>query len=251
MMEYNTDRLFWTLTSVIVGALLLTISVKAFPGVANTITAPLSGIAKQSDKSTKTSDQAYKDAINGVNGSNTNNSSKNSQTNNPDAQRKAKAVEASSLNLKVTPNGDGTGTLNGPASGTISGSLNIPDYVKVNGQLTKITSIGNAAFDNNHLTSVTIPNTIVDIGWSAFSRNELTTLVLPNSITDIKASTFWENQLTSVSIPNTVTSIDWNAFQNNNLTSVNIPNQKAYQSVQANPSYPVFDDTVTLTNNPS
>lgn len=97
-MEYNTDRLFWALTSVIVGALLLTISVKAFPGVANTITAPLSGVTKQSDKSTKTSDQAYKDAINGVNGSATNNSSKSSQTNDPNAQLKAKAV-----NLRLKP----------------------------------------------------------------------------------------------------------------------------------------------------
>lgn len=42
MMEHNTDRLFWTLTSIIVGALLLTIAIKMFPGVMNAIMSKVS-----------------------------------------------------------------------------------------------------------------------------------------------------------------------------------------------------------------
>ena len=215
MMEHNTDRLFWTLTSIIVGALLLTISVKAFPGVANTVTAPMSGITKQADKSTTNSDQAYKNAINSVN---------SSQQTDQDAQAKASAVEANTLNLKVTPNGDGTGMLAGPANGTLSGTLNIPKYVKVNGQLTKITSIGFNAFNSNNLTSVNIPNSITSIGDDAFNNNVISSATIPNSITYLGNAAFNNNKLTSVTIPNSITTIGNSTFNNNKLTSITIPN---------------------------
>lgn len=249
-MEHNTDRLFWTLTSIIVGALLLTISVKAFPGVAHTVTAPFSGLTKQSDTSTKTSAQAYKDAIGTVN-SNSNNSNDNSQNSKP-ADPKASAVEASTLNLNVTPNGDGTGILTGKVNGTMKGDLNIPEYVKVNGQLTKITSIadraffsyaaspsyltsvtipnsvtsiGTASFTGNQLTSVTIPNSVTSIGSSAFNSNNLKSIVIPESVNDIGSYAFGDNQLTSANIPNNITTINNGIFQNNQLTSINIPNK--------------------------
>lgn len=233
MMEHNTDRLFWTLTSIIVGALLLTISVKAFPGVANSVVKPISGITKQADTSTKTADQAFKDATNGNNSSSNGNngnsnsgSSQSSQPTDPDAQAKANAVEASTLGLQVNNIGNGIGILEGPVNGKLSGTLNIPEYVKVNGQLTKIASIGDSAFLNNGLQSVNIPNSVTSIGSGAFNNNKLT----------------------SVNIPNSLTNIGNYAFYNNQLTSVNIPNQQGYQSAQ---SYKAFDSSVTLTNNPS
>lgn len=275
MLEKNTDRLFWTLTSIIVGALLLTISVKAFPSVAETAISPITGIVKQADTSTKTADQAFKNATNSNNGSSNSNSnsgnSQSSQPTDPDAQAKANAVEASTLNLKVTPNGDGTGVLAGPANGHLNGTLNIPKYVKVNGQLTKITSIGDKAFyyndltpsvnipnsvtsigklafAGNQLTSVTIPNNVTNIGDTAFGDNQLTSVTLPNNITNIGKWVFEYNKLTSVNIPNSVTSVGDSAFQHNKLTSVNIPNQQAYQSAQSNTA---FDPSVTVTNNHS
>lgn len=42
MMEHNTDRLFWTLTSIIVGALLLTIALKMFPQLMGSIMSKVS-----------------------------------------------------------------------------------------------------------------------------------------------------------------------------------------------------------------
>lgn len=46
-MESTTDRLFWTLTSIILGALLLTVSVKAFPSVVSSSMTPLNVISEK------------------------------------------------------------------------------------------------------------------------------------------------------------------------------------------------------------
>ena len=235
MMEHTTDRLFWTLTAIIIGALILTIGVNAFPKMTQDVIQPMSGVIKQSDAvghtASDTGNKAASDAANYSVDDGSGNS--NSQSSDPDASAKANAVEASTLGLNVTANGDGTGVLAGSTTPVIaglssgySGALNIPEYVKVNGQLTKITSIGNLAFQNNNLTSVNIPNSVKSIGDSAF----------------------FGNKLTSVNIPNSVTSIGDNAFSSNNLTSVNIPNVKAYQSFINNDA---AESWVTVTNNPS
>lgn len=58
MMENTTDRLFWTLSSIIVGALLLTIGVKAFPHAAASMVSPMRGVMSAADKSTSNVDKA-------------------------------------------------------------------------------------------------------------------------------------------------------------------------------------------------
>lgn len=211
MMEHNTDRLFWTLSTIIVGALLLTISVKVFPGITNTITAPLSHITQQAGDATNSADQAFNDATN---------------ASDPDAKAKANAVEASDLNLNVQQDNDGTGTLMGLVNNAFTGKLDIPKYVKVNGKLTKITSITHDAFVSDQLTSVNIPDGVTTINPGAFASNSIR----------------------SVTIPSSVTYIGSRAFNNNTLSSVNIPNQTAYQSAKSNNA---FDSNVTLTNNAS
>jgi hypothetical protein len=87
-----------------------------------------------------------------------------------------------------------------------------------------VTSIGDFAFYMNKITSVTIPNNVEEIGEAAFANNQLTSVTIPNRITEISASTFRGNQLTSVVIPNSVTLIHRLAFSGNQLTSVTIPN---------------------------
>jgi hypothetical protein len=89
-----------------------------------------------------------------------------------------------------------------------------------------VTTIGEYAFEDNALTSVTIPNSVTSIGAYAFEDNALTSVTIPNSVTSIGAYAFEDNDLTSVTIgiPDSITSIGEGAFSNNALTSVTIPN---------------------------
>ena len=120
----------------------------------------------------------------------------------------------------------------------------------INGK--KVVEIASNAFEDNQLTSVTIPNSVTSIGDSAFSSNQLTSVTIPSSVTYMGASAFNSNQLsdkdafiykrnsdgsidntTIVSyggknrhpiIPNTVKIIGDYAFYDNQLQTVTIPN---------------------------
>ena len=91
-----------------------------------------------------------------------------------------------------------------------------------------VTSIGDDAFNGfSGLTSVTIPNNVMNIGNAAFnSCVGLTSVTIPNNVTSIGDGAFYGcSVLTSVTIPNSVTSIGEGAFADcSSLTSVTIPN---------------------------
>lgn len=122
-----------------------------------------------------------------------------------------------------------------------------------------VTSIGNHAFHDCEMTSITIPNSVVSIGeWAFASSNNLTELKLPNSITNIGNYAFYSmrslnkiniptsmtsldglslfqfcSKLTSIEIPSNISKIDNGAFLGSSITNIKIPNSVKYIGDQA------------------
>ena len=77
----------------------------------------------------------------------------------------------------------------------------IPEKVKISEkEELPVGTIGNNAFSDKELTSVTIPNGVTTIGQSAFNKNKLTSVTIPNSVTSIESYAFFNNKLTSITI---------------------------------------------------
>ncbi len=109
-----------------------------------------------------------------------------------------------------------------------------------------ITRIGDNAFNNKGLTSVTLPGSVIIIGHGAFARNQLGSVAIPNSVANIYNSAFYNNNLTSVTLPSSVTSIGGSAFERNRLTSVTLPSSMTSIGEQAFADNPGL---VTLVSN--
>jgi hypothetical protein len=74
-----------------------------------------------------------------------------------------------------------------------------------------VTSIGDEAFADNKLTSVTIPGSVISIGDRAFYNNHLASVIIPGSVTSIGAGAFASNHLRRVTIPANI-KLDESAF---------------------------------------
>lgn len=93
------------------------------------------------------------------------------------------------------------------------GDIEIPNVVVYNEETYRVTSIGDEAFNNSNLKSISIPNTVTSIGARAFFYSTISSITIPNSVTSIGRSAFSSCVgLTSVTIPNSVTSIGEAAF---------------------------------------
>ena len=117
------------------------------------------------------------------------------------------------------------------------GKYVIPNNVK---------GIGIEAFFNcTNLTSIDIPNSVVDIGNGAFSCSNITSLTIPKRVSRISKGAFMACvNLSSVTIPKSVTSIGSDAFAYcNNLVLITNHNPKPIV-INSN----VFFDIKTVTN---
>ncbi|MDD2234901.1 MAG: leucine-rich repeat domain-containing protein [Desulfitobacteriaceae bacterium] len=112
-----------------------------------------------------------------------------------------------------------------------------------------VTSIGNDAFVDKYLTSVTIPNSVTNIGAKAFDNNYLKSVIIPKGVTSIGERAFANNDLESVTIPENVTNIGESAFSWNQLTSVTIPNSVTSigdEAFRGNPLTSIAIGTTTI-----
>lgn len=93
--------------------------------------------------------------------------------------------------------------------------------------------IGDSAFRNGQLESVSIPESVTTIDWGAFARNQLTGIIIPNSVTSIGAWAFTENKLKNVSFGSEVVSIGDGAFESNQLTTIILPSSLVHIGMEA------------------
>ena len=89
---------------------------------------------------------------------------------------------------------------------------------------TVITSIGNAAFKQKGMKSVSIPETVKSIGNLAFQMNELTEIKLPSKLETAGAASFATNKIKEVTIPGTLKEIPSGMFSTNISTKIVIEN---------------------------
>ena len=83
-----------------------------------------------------------------------------------------------------------------------------------------VTGIGDSAFLDQDISSITLPDSLIRIGWEAFANNGINSLILPSSLTFINQYAFENNQITNLTIPPSIESIGFGAFRNNSLDSV-------------------------------
>ena len=143
-------------------------------------------------------------------------------------------------NLNYSINNDcASVTVTGHIDGTsATGSLVIPESVTYIGTTYPVTRIGVAAFMGcNGLTSLALPNSVIEIDHHAFAFCSSLTgdLVLPNSLTTIGWNAFaYCSSFNSLTLPNSMTVIEDSAFSGcSGLTSLFIPNSVA--SIGENP----------------
>ena len=125
-----------------------------------------------------------------------------------------------------------------------SGNIIIPSTVFYDGADYCVTSIGNMAFLGcEELTSVSLPNSIVDIEERAFSDCiSLTSVILSDSLNNIGKSAFSGcRSLTSIVIPPSVTAINASTFSGCKTLSKVIVTGKKLNSIDAEAfGYPVM-----------
>lgn len=103
--------------------------------------------------------------------------------------------------------------------------LNIPPYTEINGNKYKVTGICPEAFwGDNHLKSVTIPNTVTFIGNGAFNQCErLECATIPDSVIEIGEYAFsYCPSLTTINIPNSLKEIGCQIFECSNKVKLDL-----------------------------
>ena len=115
-----------------------------------------------------------------------------------------------------------------PTTGTITKYVESDTVVVIPSKINGVTveTIGNTAFQNSAVTSVTIPDSVTAIYSGAFANcSQLTNISIPNSVTFIGFSTFEHcTSLKSITLPSSLNSISESLFLGcSQLTTIHIP----------------------------
>lgn len=113
-----------------------------------------------------------------------------------------------------------------PSYSTYKGDIVIPEKVVYNDVTFDVIGIGDHAFSNSSITSVSIPNSVKYIGLGAFSyAYKFSNIDLPDNLTSIDAAAFRDTYITEITIPNSVTELGSTIFMScPYLKSVVLPN---------------------------
>ena len=106
---------------------------------------------------------------------------------------------------------------------TIDPSFNYSDFEQV--ILPPYLNIIKAlSFYQGKLTSLIIPNSVLEIGFKAFAHNyNLKHIILPSNLNKLAEGVFLNCDLRKITLPKNLTTIETNAFRYNKLTNINIP----------------------------
>jgi len=127
----------------------------------------------------------------------------------------ASAGTVSTVIGNITYTADNTAVSSGAKVTSYSGSggaVVIAGVVTIAGTQYSVTSVGDSAFNNKQLTSVTIPSSVTTIGLGAFAVNSLTAITIPDGVVTIGEQAFIYNHIGSVTIPASVQTIGSGAF---------------------------------------
>ena len=83
-----------------------------------------------------------------------------------------------------------------------------------------VTGIGDSAFLDQDISSITLTDSTISIGYEAFANNDINSLNLPSSLQVINDYAFEGNQLEHLNLPESIASIGFGAFRNNLLESL-------------------------------
>ncbi len=109
-----------------------------------------------------------------------------------------------------------------------------------------VESIGLAAFFDNQIVDLVIPDNVVTIDPYAFYSNQISSLALGSGVSTIDSYVFGDNQIVNLVIPDNVTVIKEFAFSFNQINNIVIPDSVTSIGVRAFSDNPIF--TISLPN---